>query len=154
MKKILLSMFVAGMALSFSAKAQLSVSLNFGARPNLWLPRGYETNDFYFIPEVNSYYDVPDHVFVYNQNGRWVRSSMLPGRYRDYDLRRSRVVAVRQQPPFWNDNGYRRDDNDYRSHDNGKHLGWYKNGRAEERGDRDDRREEHGNGKGHGHDRD
>ncbi|MDB5231976.1 MAG: hypothetical protein JWN76_2781 [Chitinophagaceae bacterium] len=145
MKKLLLATFISAMAIGFSANAQINVNINLGGQPNLWLPSGYQSNDYYYMPDMNAYYYVPERVFVYNENGNWLRSSRLPSRYSNYDLRRIRKVVVRDRPPFMNTNLYQE------RHDNGKHLGWYKNGKAADRYDnRRDDRNDHDNGKGNG----
>lgn len=68
-----------------NAEAQVSVNVNIGAPP-AWAPVGYETAEYYYLPDVESYYDVRSSQFIYFGNGQWVRTRYLPRPYRHYDL--------------------------------------------------------------------
>ncbi|MBA0883102.1 hypothetical protein [Flavobacterium undicola] len=68
-----------------TTQAQVSVNVNIGAPP-AWGPVGYSNIDFYYIPDIQVYYDIRYSQFIYFGNGRWVRSRYLPRQYRDYDL--------------------------------------------------------------------
>lgn len=70
---------------SSSIQAQVSVSLNIGTAPS-WGPSGYAQAEYYYLPDVQAYYDIRASQFVYFGNGRWVRSNYLPRQYRNYDL--------------------------------------------------------------------
>ena len=71
---------------SFStSQAQVSVSVNIGAQP-MWGPAGYESADYYYLPDIECYYYVPRRQFVYLSGPNWVFSYNLPARYRGYDL--------------------------------------------------------------------
>jgi hypothetical protein len=70
---------------SSSIQAQVSVSLNIGTAPS-WGPSGYTQAEYYYLPDVQAYYDIRASQFVYFGNGRWVRSRYLPRQYRNYDL--------------------------------------------------------------------
>jgi hypothetical protein len=41
---------------------------------------------YYYLPDVEAYYDVRSSTFIYFGGGAWVHSASLPGRYRNYDL--------------------------------------------------------------------
>jgi len=71
--------------LSSLAQAQVSVNVNIGAPPS-WAPVGYAEAEYYYIPDVEAYYDVRQTQFIYFGNGRWIRSRNLPRQYRNYDL--------------------------------------------------------------------
>jgi hypothetical protein len=70
---------------AFSAKAQVSVIVNL-ASPPPWGPAGYAEARYYYLPDIQSYYDVQSTTFIYYGNGRWHRKAGLPSRYRNYDL--------------------------------------------------------------------
>lgn len=70
---------------STASQAQVSVSLNIGTAPS-WGPAGYSNIDYYYLPDVQAYYDIRASQFIYFGQGRWIRSRNLPGRYRNYDL--------------------------------------------------------------------
>ena len=70
---------------SSTIQAQVSVNVNIGRAP-AWAPVGYADADYYYLPDVEAYYDVRATQFIYYGNGRWMRSRYLPGQYRNYDL--------------------------------------------------------------------
>lgn len=70
---------------STSLHAQISVSLNIGSPPS-WGPAGYAEADYYYLPDVEAYYDIRATQFIYFGGGRWIRSRYLPREYRNYDL--------------------------------------------------------------------
>ena len=82
-----LKLVVIGILLLFagSAKAQISVHVNLGTPPQ-WGPSGYNDVRYYYLPDVEAYYDIPSSMFIYYNGVSWVHRSSLPGRYRNYDL--------------------------------------------------------------------
>ncbi|MDD5150816.1 MAG: hypothetical protein PHC28_10135, partial [Flavobacterium sp.] len=66
-------------------QAQVSVRVNIGTPP-VWGPTGYSNVEFYYLPDIEAYYDIRASQFIYINNGKWFRSRNLPGRYRNYDL--------------------------------------------------------------------
>jgi hypothetical protein len=82
-----LRLVVVGLLLFYAgtAYAQISVNVNIGAPP-VWGPSGYSDVRYYYIPDVEAYYDVPSAMFIYLNGGTWVHRTYLPSRYRNYDL--------------------------------------------------------------------
>ena len=82
-----LKFIIIGILLFFatSGQAQISVNVNLGAPP-LWGPAGYTDVQYYYLPDVEAYYDVPSSQFIYFSGGTWVHRTYLPSRYRNYDL--------------------------------------------------------------------
>ena len=70
---------------SSSIQAQVSVNVNIGSPP-AWGPVGYSEVEYYYLPDVEAYYDIRATQFIYFNGGRWTRSRYLPGQYRNYDL--------------------------------------------------------------------
>jgi hypothetical protein len=105
MRKIYFTILMAGVLLVFTAplKAQIHVDLNvnLGSQP-VWGPTGYDHVDNYYLPDIEVYYNVPTHRYYYNQGGRWVSSSSLPSRYRNYDLYNSHKVVMNESQPWRN----------------------------------------------------
>ena len=101
MKKLFIISAIAGMvALTVNrSEAQVSLNVNIGTQP-AWVPAGYERVNYYYLPEVSSYYHVPQRQFVYLNGNRWVRSRYLPSRYRGYNLNRGRKVVVYGNNPY------------------------------------------------------
>jgi len=83
-----LKLIVIGTLLFFAAssvQAQISVRLNLGTAPD-WGPSGYSDVRYYYLPDVEAYYDIPSSMFIYYNGVTWVHRSSLPSRYRNYDL--------------------------------------------------------------------
>lgn len=82
-----LKLIIVGIILlvSSSIHAQVSVNVNIGTPP-LWGPVGYSGVNYYYLPDVQAYYDIRATQFIYFGNGNWVRSRNLPYQYRNYNL--------------------------------------------------------------------
>lgn len=70
---------------SSSIEAQISVNVNIGSPP-AWGPSGYSSVEYYYLPDIQAYYDIRATQFIYFGGGRWIRSRNLPHQYRNYDL--------------------------------------------------------------------
>lgn len=90
-----LKFFLAGFAviLSSSLQAQVSVNVNIGGRPD-WAPVAYSEANYYYLPDVEAYYDVRASNFIYANNGTWIHARTLPARYRSYDLYSGPTVVL------------------------------------------------------------
>jgi hypothetical protein len=100
MKKIILiSLVAAGCLLSKPSAAQVSVNINIGAQP-VWGPVGYDYVEYYYLPDIEAYYYVPRHQFVYLSDGRWIFATSLPSRYRSYDLYSGYKVVINEPKPY------------------------------------------------------
>ncbi|WP_029269839.1 hypothetical protein [Flavobacterium sp. KJJ] len=69
----------------FFAHAQVSINVNIGTPPS-WGPEGNDDSRYYYLPDIDTYYDVAQSQYIYPNNGKWVRDSRLPSKYRQYDL--------------------------------------------------------------------
>lgn len=76
---------------SFNMQAQINIS--FGTPP-VWAPADRVETKYYYLPEIDSYYDVPSSQFIYVRNGAWFRSKALPSRYKAYNLKAAKVVYI------------------------------------------------------------
>lgn len=85
MKALKLIVIAIVLFLSNTAVAQVSVNINFGPPP-MWGPVGYTDVRYYYLPDVEAYYDIQTSMFIYYGGGVWVHRAYLPSRYRDYDL--------------------------------------------------------------------
>ncbi|MDN3677632.1 hypothetical protein QWY90_09920 [Flavobacterium paronense] len=109
------------------------VTVNIGARP-VWGP-AYTTEEYYYLSDIDSYYDIRQSQFIYLNNGTWVRSRALPRRYRNYNLNTGHIVVLNNyhgRSPYTHFKKHK-----VKFYNNGTH--WKGNG---------DRKENHGNGKG------
>lgn len=82
-----LKLIVIGMILFLSGivHAQVVVRTYIGSPPP-WGPAGYNEVRYYYLPDVEAYYDVKSSRFIYYNGGKWVHKKYLPGQYRNYDL--------------------------------------------------------------------
>ncbi|MGZ9736487.1 hypothetical protein [Flavobacterium sp. GNP002] len=83
-----LKLIIAGIILFASAntmQAQVSVNVNIGSPP-AWGPVGYSSVDYYYLPDIQAYYDIRATQFIYFGGGKWIRSRNLPTQYRNYNL--------------------------------------------------------------------
>jgi hypothetical protein len=91
-----------------SVYAQVSLKINFNVdRQPLWGPTGYDHVEYYYLPDIEAYYNVPQQRFYYYEGGRWIGRSRLPSRYRDFDFYNSYKVVVNDRNPYRNHVTYR-----------------------------------------------
>jgi hypothetical protein len=94
MKKLKLVVLAAVLFFTSNAiQSQVSINVNLGVQPS-WGPVGYSSVDYYYIPDVQAYYDVRATQFIFLNGGTWIRSSRLPQQYRNYDLNRGYKVVL------------------------------------------------------------
>lgn len=99
MKNWVLALFI-GFAFSTShSQAQININVNLGSQPQ-WGPAGYDYAEYYYLPDIETYYYVPKKQFVYLNNGRWVFSSALPARYSGYNLYNGYKVVLNTPRPY------------------------------------------------------
>ena len=84
MKKLVFAS-VLFMSVFFAHAQQVSINVNIGTPPN-WGPQGNDDSRYYYLPDIDVYYDVNQSVFIYDNGGKWTRDKNLPSRYRNYDL--------------------------------------------------------------------
>ena len=94
MKKLKLVVLAAVLFFTSNAiQSQVSINVNLGVQPS-WGPVGYSSVDYYYLPDVQAYYDVRATQFIFLNGGTWIRSSRLPQQYRNYDLNRGYKVVL------------------------------------------------------------
>lgn len=98
MKKIFLTMLLIGSILA-TEKADAQINVNIGLQP-AWGPTGYQYVDYYYLPDIETYYYVPSKQFIYLNNGKWIYSAGLPSRYRTYNLYNGYKVVVNEPKPY------------------------------------------------------
>lgn len=113
------------------AQVRVGININIGDQP-AWRAPGYDYVEYYYLPEIECYYYVPRHQFVYLSGNNWVFSATLPARYRGYDLYRGYKVVINQPRAYMyyqqhkvkynRGNSFRRGEH----HGNGRHRGWHK----------------------------
>ncbi|WP_140938922.1 hypothetical protein [Sphingobacterium lumbrici] len=100
MKKVVYFVLVfLGIGFVQVGKAQVNVSINIGSQP-LWGPVGHAYARYYYIPEMDVYYDVVHRRYTYYQGNRWVTKSKLPARYKKINLYRTYKVVINDRSPW------------------------------------------------------
>lgn len=106
MKKMFYTSFVLlGLAFAQPVTAQVSVNVNLGLQPS-WGPVGYDYARYYYMPELNIYYDVSNRSYTYYDGNRWISHRTLPKRYRKHNLHRTYKVVVNDARPWQNHQRY------------------------------------------------
>lgn len=94
-----LSLVIFSLAIFNESKAQVSVSININSQP-LWGPVGYNYVQYYYMPEINAYYNVSNRKYTYWKGNKWVSKSKLPKEYRNFDIYRTYKVVVNEREPW------------------------------------------------------
>jgi hypothetical protein len=107
MKQVLLfsSLFLT-LVMVKPTQAQVSVQVNIGSQPQ-WGPVGYDYVDYYYLPDIETYYYIPTRQFIYLEGDRWIFSANLPYRCRNYDLFGGYKVVITGRDPYRNHWEYR-----------------------------------------------
>jgi hypothetical protein len=92
MKSFRLFLVVASISIFNFAQSQIDVNINLG-KPPVWGPV-VTTEEYYFLPDINSYYDIRQSQFIYLNNGVWIRNKSLPKRFRSYNLNAGNVIII------------------------------------------------------------
>lgn len=105
MKKILITaMLIAGSV--YMGTAQVNVSINIGSQP-AWGPTGYDYVEYYYLPDLDIYYDVGRAEYVYLDGPTWVYRRSLPPRFAHYDIYHTYKVVVNEPTPWRRHDYYR-----------------------------------------------
>ncbi|MEO3405150.1 hypothetical protein AAFN85_14680 [Mucilaginibacter sp. CAU 1740] len=114
MKKIILTAAILVSSLTVKiASAQISLNINIGSQPE-WGPVGYDHADYYYLPDIDAYYDINAHQYVYYDNNVWVHGGVLPPRFGNYDVYHSYKVVVNERNPWVRNDVYKRKYASYR----------------------------------------
>jgi hypothetical protein len=95
------------------AQVRVSLGLNINSQPE-WGPVGYNHAEYYYMPDIDTYYDVPNHQYVYYENNVWIHNRVLPQRFGNYDRYHSYKVVVNQRNPWERDDQMRQRYSNYR----------------------------------------
>lgn len=127
MKKLIILSAIAMSGLFYNtANAQIRVHVGFGFGPRRVVyatapvvveqapvydqsEQVYDNNndDYYYLPDVDAYYDVTAQCYYYNDGANWISAAYLPGEYRNYDWRNARRFEVRAARPYLHNDFYR-----------------------------------------------
>ena len=105
-KYFLLASLLVTTLLPVRSLAQVNVNVNIGSQP-LWGPVGYNRVDYYYLPDIETYYYVPRRQFVYLNGNNWIFSSAMPSRYSNYNLYNGYKVVLNSPRPYLNFNSHK-----------------------------------------------
>jgi len=103
---LLYALVLTGVALSSincwgpgTVRGNLGVNIN--DQP-VWGPEGYDRADYYYIPDIDSYYSVSEHQYIYRDGSSWRHDATLPNTYSGYDPYYSYKVVINEATPYQN----------------------------------------------------
>lgn len=116
MKKsmLLVALLIIGLLFE-TADAQIHarVNVNIGLQP-IWGPTGYDHAEYYYMPDIDAYYWLPRHQYIYLERGQWMFGASLPPRYHDFDIYSGYKVVVNDYKPYRHADMYRNKYSGYR----------------------------------------
>jgi len=151
MKRLSIALLVPALMVFSAVSAQIKVNINVDLQPD-WGPVGHDHVDYYYLPDIDCYYDVPNHQYVYHNGGMWRRAATLPASYGNYDVYKSYKVVINGQPkPYLHNKTYKVKYASFKGHESDpvirdSHEDKYKRARDNHYGRRDDN-DHHDNGK-------
>jgi len=109
-----LKLVITGLVLVLSGalqttQAQISVTVG---TPPPWGPAEAPGIRFYYLPDIEVYFDVNTGEYVYYSGRTWIHAHELPRAYRDYDLYGAYKVPLREyhgERPWEKHKDYHRD---------------------------------------------
>lgn len=99
MKKLIVYLLLVFGLAPLASPAQVSLNINIASQP-LWGPTGYDYVEYYYLPDIESYYHVPSRKFIYQNNGRWIFSSAKPAMFSNYNLYDGYKVVINSPKPY------------------------------------------------------
>ncbi|MCD8281717.1 MAG: hypothetical protein LUC22_00500 [Prevotella sp.] len=101
--KRLFILFAVCFTLFMSTPASAQINININIQPS-WGPSGYDYAEYYYIPELNIYYDVANALFYYLSGNVWTGARYLPTKYKKYDLSSMYKVVMNDVSKPWLNN--------------------------------------------------
>lgn len=145
---LLCAVLLGGAALAGAPAAHAQINININ--PPSWGPTVPTGAQYYYIPETQSFYDVPARQYVVLRDGRWIRVANVSG-YNTANFHPVVVDYVGAQP--WSRYDEYRTRYGKKGHPHGMPPGqakkMYRDGYRDDR--RDDRYNNDDRGRGHGH---
>jgi hypothetical protein len=89
MRKLILC-FVLTSIISYGQKPAVTKS---AVRPD-WGPISSSYFRYYYLPDIDSYYDIEKSNFISAKNGKWLAQKTLPARYKNYNLYNGYKVII------------------------------------------------------------
>ncbi len=101
-KRIFIVALVLGaFALGNAGAQRVSLRVNINSQP-AWGPEGYDHVQYYYMPDIDAYYNVPTRKYIYQQRGRWIFAASLPSRFNNYNVYTGYKVVVNEPRAYRN----------------------------------------------------
>lgn len=91
---------------SSGAQVKININFNLDTQP-AWGPVGYEYVEYYYIPEIDIYYNVPEGLYFYYYNGHWIGRATLPPRFHSFNVYHAYKVVINENEPWRHEKEYR-----------------------------------------------
>ncbi len=90
-----LKLLVIALCFATAANAQITTRKTVKVQAPIWAQSNNVAANYYYLPEIDTYYDVPAQQFIYlnNSNG-WVKSKRLPASQKAYDLKKGKIIYL------------------------------------------------------------
>jgi hypothetical protein len=145
-----LKLIIAAVLLAFTCttQAQVAVSLTVGTPP-AWAPAEASGVRYYYLPDIQVYYDANTSNYIYYSGGIWRHTAYLPSSYGHYDLYGGYKVMLND---YHGERPYDHFRDHRRSYPKGYNHGHFQKtyGERPGKGNSDDRHDNHQDN-GHGH---
>ncbi len=103
---LLIVLFIAACFGTVTAQVSMMQD-NINVQP-IWGPVGYDHVSYYYLPDIDVYYDVPNRQYVYYEDNNWVKNTTLPDRFAKYDLYHSYKAVINDPEPWLHHDRYKR----------------------------------------------
>jgi hypothetical protein len=121
MKNILMVVVILFLSNLITAQATIDINFNLDKQP-VWGPAGYDYVEYYYLPDIETYYSVPQQRYYYYEKGGWRNSSNLPSRLAHYKFYDSYKVVVNEKNPWRNHKKYKVKYLDYKNRNDQKFI--------------------------------
>jgi hypothetical protein len=82
-----------------NAQIEATMKMNIGIQP-VWGPVGHNYVEYYYLPDIDVYYDVFNHQYVYMEDGKWIFAEALPSRFSSFDINTAYKVVLNERKPY------------------------------------------------------
>lgn len=94
MKKLAIYLLALFLSIGYGIEAQVSVNVNIGTPPP-WAPPGHVKKiRYYYLPDIEMYYDIHTANFIYWHSGSWIFAPVLPHWHSHFDLYGAHKVVI------------------------------------------------------------
>ena len=104
--KLLFALLLYSLSAPIFLNAQVQAAINISSQP-IWGPVGYNYVANYYIPEIESYYNVSSKNYMSKLDGKWITSQALLPRFSNYNLYIGYKVVINEPNPYLNFNNHR-----------------------------------------------